>query len=106
MSQNQKDQLDLLISDLVIEEFHHGDCKGADREAAIIVRANEDHIRIVPHPAKKGFELQRDKEIVAAVDILIAAPRTDKEVLRSGTWATVRYARAKGIPIVMLPRKS
>lgn len=42
--------------------------------------------------------LVRDQDIVNAVDILVAAPLTDHEIIRSGTWTTVRYARRKGIP--------
>lgn len=48
--------------------------------------------------------LVRNRNIVAACDVLIAAPETDKEQQRSGTWATVRYARAAGKPVVMLSR--
>jgi hypothetical protein len=34
----------------------------------------------------------------------VAAPRTPIETLRSGTWATVRYARAYGRPVwIVLP---
>jgi len=37
--------------------------------------------------------LVRNRDIVDATDMLIAAPATRKEVLRSGTWATIRYAK-------------
>ncbi len=50
----------------------------------------------------RGEELDRNRDIVAAVSILIAAPETDIEEQRSGTWATVRYARKKGIPVVIV----
>lgn len=55
------------------------------------------------HPAGDD-PLARNRRIVAAVDVLIAAPETDREELRSGTWATIRYARAAGKPVVMLSR--
>lgn len=83
--------------------FHHGDCEGADKEAHRILKPMT-WVSIRKHPAGSN-PLQRDREIVAAVSLLIAAPSGDLERLRSGTWATVRYARAKGIPIVMLPRR-
>jgi len=37
--------------------------------------------------------LARNRDIVNMSDILIAAPGEKAEVLRSGTWATIRYAR-------------
>lgn len=83
-------------------EFHHGAAPGADTEAEAIA-ADEGWV-IRSHPATRGRELARNREIVAAIELLIAAPRQDREVRRSGTWATIRYARQAGIPIVMLPR--
>lgn len=83
-------------------EFHHGAAYGADTQAALIA-ARFDGVRIVPHPAGKD-PLKRNREIVAQCDLLIAAPHTDVEVLRSGTWYTVRRAREAGKPYVVLPR--
>lgn len=47
--------------------------------------------------------LERNKDIVDMCDILIAVP-IDPEVeeQRSGTWATIRIARAKGKKIIMI----
>lgn len=42
--------------------------------------------------------LKRDHRIVDVTDKLIAAPGQAAEVLRSGTWATVRYAVKIGRP--------
>jgi hypothetical protein len=36
--------------------------------------------------------LTRNRDIVQASSILVAAPKSD-EIVRSGTWSTVRYAR-------------
>lgn len=37
---------------------------------------------------------------------MLAAPATDQEILRSGTWAAVRYARKVGVPVhLALPRR-
>jgi len=34
---------------------------------------------------------------------LIASPETDQETLRSGTWATYRYAKGKKHTILIVP---
>ena len=53
--------------------------------------------------APKGY-LDRNHDIVDAADVLIAAPSGTTEKRRSGTWATVRYARKLGRTIcVVLP---
>lgn len=89
-------------------ELHHGDCVGADEQAHKIVRWYSEPIKIHGHPpdlvakrAKCSFDtvdepkpyLVRNHAIVAATLCLIAAPAQPQEVLRSGTWATVRHAR-------------
>jgi hypothetical protein len=108
MSQRQSDQLGFLLGILrptggdAMLPFHHGAAVGADTEAANMARLYG--FAPTAHPAENGRELARNREIVAESDILIAAPRNDHEELRSGTWATVRYARQKGIPVVMLSR--
>jgi hypothetical protein len=93
--------------DSIAPEFHHGDCVGADAQAAEIARRL--HFRIVCHPptdAKKRVffpsdlilvpkpYLQRNHDIVDAVEIMIATPKETSEVQRSGTWATIRYAQS------------
>jgi hypothetical protein len=45
-------------------------------------------------PAKPPLE--RNHDIVDQADVMIATPRTMQEEQRSGTWATIRYARKKG----------
>lgn len=102
MSARQRQQFAWLMLRIRCDTFHHGGAEGADTQAADFVLRNPG-IGIVTHPAG-GDPLARNREIVAAADILIAAPRTDREELRSGTWATIRYARKKGIPVVMLSR--
>ena len=99
-------------------EFRHGDCIGADEQAHLI--ASAFGFRIVVHPpndtmlraycafaeeirSPKAF-LTRNHDIVDASDIVIAAPRTSVEELRSGTWATIRYARKTGKRVeIILP---
>lgn len=84
----------------------HGDCIGADfdfHNIAILhgyriiiypcnipkmrsyVKADEEHLPSAP--------LIRNHTIVNMSNLLIACPKSHKEELRSGTWATIRYAK-------------
>lgn len=101
MSTAQKRQLQYVLYGLrTVTQFHHGAAEGADREAAAFAATA---LKVVAHPAGDD-PLARNRELVNICDVLIAAPRTDEEELRSGTWATIRYARAVGKPIIMLSR--
>jgi len=106
MTEDQKETLYKLLLDPLPDEFHHGDCVGADEEAAEI--ASELGIQVVAHPPDDSklrayYEhndktlvpipyLVRNMNIVDEVEWLIAAPknRVDK---RGGTWYTIRYAK-------------
>jgi len=99
----------LLSSD--VEEVHHGDAIGVDAEAhAIVLSPGTARVtKLVIHPpgieGKRAFctgfdeirepfpYLVRDHHIVDEVDLLVAVPKSAVEVVRSGTWATARYAR-------------
>lgn len=119
MSQNQKEQFALEICRLNPVEFHHGDCVGADAEAHAIVREFLPNTKIVIHPPLsdyarafcKGDEykepmayIPRDRQIVLNTHRIIGTPLTDEEVIRSGTWTTIRYAKAQGRPTLVLKR--
>jgi hypothetical protein len=95
--------------------FRHGDCVGADAEAHAIALELGWPVVIHPpaNPKRRAYcdggvvkgprpYLVRNHDIVDACDFLIAAPRQRKEVLRSGTWATVRYARKVGKEVIIL----
>ena len=88
------------------EEVHHGDCVGADKDFHDICVSRR--IRVIIHPPLddknrafcKGDEsrdpkphLERNRAIVDETDMMIAFPPTQEELLRSGTWATIRYAK-------------
>lgn len=89
--------------------FHHGDCYGADEEAHVIADVMGWKVCIHP-PEDNRFRayldgkitmsplpyLERNSAIVQHSSILIAAPSQLAEVLRSGTWATIRRARNAG----------
>jgi len=115
MTNIQKDMLRAFL-DMGCDEFHHGCCIGADSEAHQI--AKEMGFRIVLHPpinqSKQDLTLvgdetrtpkdylDRNHDIVDATDIMIACPKSNSEELRSGTWATVRYAVKTGRQICLL----
>lgn len=92
-----------------VTELHHGDCVGVDSEVHELVRRLVPTVRIVVHPPllvayrarcrgdvvlpEKGY-LDRNRDIVDACDRLLALVGGDERSRpRSGTWATVRYAR-------------
>lgn len=89
--------------------FHHGDCVGADDDAAHLAYALGFELHAWPQNTnprtrantKKQFPsttvhrarppLERNKVIAERVDVLVACPSGPEE-RRSGTWATIRYA--------------
>lgn len=96
-------------------EFHHGDCIGADADA--YYEAVAAFFATICHPpiekSKRAFTvndlthepkeyLERNRDIVNDTFGLIACPKSFMEELRSGTWATVRYARKIKRPIMII----
>ncbi len=96
-------------------KLHHGDCIGADAQVHDI--AVELEMSIVIHPPlderKRAFKwsdlvrparayLDRNHDIVDESDVLIATPKESLEVLRSGTWATIRYAYKQGKTVLLI----
>lgn len=113
----QLESLIEIIEGLDIEEAHHGDCIGADNEFSVIIEAVHPKTELHCHPPTDGRKraftryqvsylekpfLLRNQDIVNATDLMIACPKRMKEELRSGTWATVRYARKKNVPLVII----
>lgn len=94
----------------------HGDCIGADASFHWLLPKTTEK-RIYPggtsdHPLRAGCSadvvypvkpfLERNHDIVNACDHLLACPGETTEQKRSGTWATVRYARKAGKPITIV----
>lgn len=100
---------------------HHGDCIGSDATFDEIARrapgfrgmsiypcdiadkrafCRVDPARDVVHPPRAP--LTRNDDIVKVSAAMIGAPKSSREELRSGTWATVRRARAAGKPIAIV----
>lgn len=97
------------MQDKGVSELHHGDCCGWD--SLCHYAAKSIGVKTVVHPPEsKSFRafcdgdvilptkpyLDRNRDIVNAVDFLIAGP-DGPERTRSGTWSTVRYAKKVGV---------
>jgi hypothetical protein len=103
-------------------EMHNGCCVGADEDAADVAMSAPDlgftRPRLVAHPPTNRSRvcesvlmfadetrpdadyLARNQAIVDACDVLLACPK-GSEKRRSGTWATVRYARRVSKPVIL-----
>lgn len=117
MTEKQIDAISVFLLDYEVQEFHHGDCVGADNDAHIITRIQAPAAKIVVHPplneSKRAFcradavlpakpYLDRNHDIVDAVEVMFATPKEKVEQVRSGTWATIRYARKQGKPLYIV----
>lgn len=96
--------------------FHHGDCIGADEQSHRIAKELNYYVHLHPpldekygaHLASECDKVDppysyhgRNHRIVIASNVLIMTPKS-AEILRSGTWATIRYARAMNKPHVIV----
>lgn len=110
MTSIQVNSLNGFLHSKKFTEARHGDCVGADEQFHDIVMALGKTIHVHPpmvntfrafcvgynyiHPPKDYID--RNHDIVDLSDIICAAPSSNVEELRSGTWATIRYARKWG----------
>lgn len=97
-------------------QFLHGSADGADHVAHDLAMGRGYIVHVFPPiiPTYRAFVeghhnypeqpyAVRNSRIVALADELIAVPKTrEEDAPRSGTWQTVRKARAKGIPITII----
>lgn len=96
-------------------ELRHGDCVGADRQAHQL--AVREGARTVAHPPvherwrahcaadlvlEERDYLRRNRDIVDASAALLAAPASAVELGWSGTWYTIRYARRRNRPVIVV----
>ncbi len=104
--------------------WHHGGCRGGDALFFTILRRLReagkvsDKVFVEVHPGDMRQRwsylgladlvhdvrpyLIRNQVMVTIGSTLIACPHEYKEKLRSGTWATVRYARKRHKPIIII----
>ncbi len=85
----------------------HGGCVGADKQFHDMCIRLKIPVHIMPcnlkdtqakcEKAAKIYPerppLSRNKKIVVAASVILAAPAQRGEILRSGTWSTIRYAK-------------
>lgn len=111
-----------MITKNPITESHSGDCIGADNEFLQLIQlANTNksfptiatHGHIPSYDSKRAFGkyavshpprpyLHRNHDIVDASDVMIGTPKGNEEQRRSGTWATIRYAKKTGKKLVVI----
>jgi hypothetical protein len=119
----QEEELDKIFKSINISEFHHGDCIGADEYAAKLVHKLQKNIKIICHPPVETSDraytdnianevrepktyMKRNQDIIDESNLLVACSYSDVEVVRSGTWATIRKARKKKIPVIVVYPRS
>jgi hypothetical protein len=96
-----------------LSEFHHGGCVGADAAMRCLASGSKT---VCHPPTDKKYRaytfndvyrqakpyLERNRDIVDETDMLVAMPGGFREELRSGTWATIRYARKLNRTVVII----
>jgi hypothetical protein len=99
----------LLLDDVRPDEVRHGLCIGADQQfhelcwgIGLLIIGHppvntSKMMRVSPREFNKLLPprpyLHRNKDIVHASTVMLAAPKEHVEQLRSGTWSTIRFAR-------------
>lgn len=120
LNSEQKIQIIELLNNYDNIIVSHGDCVGADddfHKLCLEYRENHHNKNLVIHiyppsnPTMRAFNqedvimdekpyLERNKNIINNSNILIACPQDkNNEVLRSGTWSTIRQAKKKQMEI-------
>ncbi len=113
MNENQRFSVQKWLAVNEPTRLHHGMCVGVDvqmneiaRGRGILTRGyppiNMKHIGdcIVDEMELPEEYLVRNHNIVDAVDLLLVIPATNRELLRSGTWATYRYAKKQLVNLI------
>ena len=124
MTVAQKDAFaDVLHKHAAVQQLLHGDCIGADAQCHRLARQAGGQLAVHIYPPKDERQrawcqvgdagelvvhkadtyLRRDFKMVKDADLVVAFPSGRKEQRRgSGTWAVIREARRKGVPLVVV----
>ena len=117
MTYCQKIMFARVLDDVRATHFHFGDCIGADTDAFVI--AGTHSLTRISHPANNvprrflainpaewirqpKSALVRNRDIVNESELIIACPKEFTEKQRSGTWATIRYARKQNVRVIIV----
>jgi hypothetical protein len=108
----------LIVDEPQTLKAHHGMCIGADVQFHLSVRIALPDCKIEGHPPirqnkaamnldvdvlHKPYDfLVRNHDIVDLSDRLYATPKEFEMIVRSGTWATVRYSLKIGVPVIVI----
>ena len=122
ISPRQMEAWEVIAASLNVTHLYQGACLGGDEEMTLaFVRVSIANATIIALPSTVArwrsekaitashfrFDakdpLVRDSDIVDRIDLLVAAPRSMTDT-RGGTWATIRMARERGIPVIILDR--
>jgi hypothetical protein len=115
----QREKLKHILVTKNVNTLIHGDCIGGDAASHEVARALGIAVYIFPpiksdkrawcvanDQAEPDDYIKRNHAIVNASDFLIGMPKSEFEELRSGTWATIRYAKKIGIKVMIIfPKK-
>jgi hypothetical protein len=124
LTEKQSASLHELLRVFCPTEFHHGCCVGSDLQSEEVMleliregMTCELHqhpptdMRLAEVRTFPGVEtilytqklyLDRNREIVDAVDVMVACPAEKEEQKRGGTWYTVRYTIKQGVGLYIL----
>lgn len=120
MARLQSDKVELLLVNAIeqgIDTGNHGDCKGADVQFHKLCQKYMLRINIHP-PTKDEYRayckdafastlppksyLERDRNIVNGVCLMIAAPKSMFDRNKGGTWYTANHAIKEGKKVVIV----
>ena len=112
ISGEQLAELGRLLEELDPEELRHGDCVGADAAAQLVAESFGIPVTIHPpeDPEHRAFccgtmtlpekaYLERSRDIVDSVEVVIALPGGHKGVATPEMSVTLDYARRRGKPL-------
>ena len=123
MTDAQRAEVTRQLKRIQPDEVVHGDCVGADDDFDWIceqlgipgdhrhirpctfenMRARCDERRGAKVVAEPKPPMQRNRDIVADADVILATPPNDVPIRRgSGTWATIKFGQRKGIEVVVV----
>lgn len=122
MTANQARSFMKFLADLGITCGHHGCCVGVDKQVHILLMWLLGENGIILHPPedlskvpsgifgsfpaenirKPRPYLERNHDIVDETKRLVGLPYQSHEIMRSGTWATVRYAKKTDKPVTII----